>query len=178
MNILMCKYLLQNLTTPLGLSNVRRVVVPANTLLSKAAPGWRIPPPNEDLQDGSLALGFSMSSPGATRSDCREEGVDHLCDRNTTPDRDTTQIDLGRRWPTVPLSPGWRTALCTAGSRSSSNIITLFLPCLYLLLPTLQSSLSQRGSLGCFTSSLLSYLSAPLPEVQSRPPELILIGYN
>ena len=89
-----------------------------------------------------------------------------------------SQLDLGQRWPTVPLSPGWRTALCTAGSRSSSNIITLFLPCLYLLLSTLQSSLSQRGSLGCFTSSLLSYLSAPLREVQSRPPELILIGYN
>ena len=123
-------------------------------------------------------LGFSMSSPGATRSDCREEGVDHLCDRNTTLDRDTTQTDLGERWPTVPLNPGWRAALCTAGSRSSSNIITMFLPCLYLLLSTLQSSLSQRGSPRGFTSSLLSYLAAPLPEVQSRPPELILIGCN
>ena len=47
-------------------------------------------------------LGFSMSSPMATRSGCREEGVDHLCDINTTPDRDTTQIDLAGRWPTGP----------------------------------------------------------------------------
>ena len=38
MNILMCKYLLQNLTTPLVLSNDMRVV-PANTLPSKAALG-------------------------------------------------------------------------------------------------------------------------------------------
>ena len=39
MNILMCKYLLQDLTPPLALSNVMRVVVPANTLPSKAALG-------------------------------------------------------------------------------------------------------------------------------------------
>lgn len=39
MNILMCKYLLQDLTPSLVLSDVRRVVVPADPLPSKAALG-------------------------------------------------------------------------------------------------------------------------------------------
>lgn len=165
----MCKYLLQNLTTPLGLSNVRRVVVPANTLLSELPLDEGYRHLMKIFQDGSLALGC-LCHLRATRSDCREEGVDHLCDRNTTPDR---ELLLKLTWARVAhrsLSPGWRTALCTAGSRSSSNIITLFLPCLYLLLPTLQSSLSQRGSLGClYILSSQLQMQLPCPKFRADP---------
>lgn len=88
--------------------------------------------------------------PGTTWTDCRE-GVNQLCDR------DNTQTDLGKSWPTLPLSPECRTALCTAGSRSSSNITRTFLPCLYLLLSTLQPSVSQSGCPRWLTSCPLSY---------------------
>ena len=94
--------------------------------------------------------------PGTAWTDCRE-GVNQLCDRDTTPYRDTTQTDLGKSWPTLPLSPECRIALCTAGSRSSSNIIGMFLPCLCLLLSTLQSSVSQKGCPRWLTSCPLSY---------------------
>lgn len=74
---------------------------------------------------------------------------------------------LGQKVAHRSLSPGWRIALCTAGSRSSSNIITMFLPCLYLLQSPLQSSLSQRGSLRWFMSSLLSLSSLSLSSEQT-----------
>lgn len=122
--------------------------------------------PNEDLQDGSLAGLLYVISGG---NQVRLQGGEWIICVTEILLRTETLLKLTwAKVATVPLSPGWRTALCTAGSRSSSNIITLFLPCLYLLLPTLQSSLSQRLP-EVLPSSLLSYLSAPLPEVQSRP---------
>lgn len=89
-------------------------------------------------KSGDRCWTLPRHSLGPIWPDCRQEGVTHLSDRATT------QTDLGKSWPTHPLYAESRLALCTAGSRSSSNVIGVFLPCLHH--PTLLSSLSHRGS--------------------------------